>query len=72
MQVYTALMAAKISLPIEALVASSLRAMDLFSCCFVLEHVTTKVVDTLKSLIALVAIEPGILCRGLDPAWPVQ
>jgi hypothetical protein len=71
-QVYTALMAAEISLPVEALVASTLRAMYLFSCCFMLEHMTTKVVDTLESFIALVAIESGILCCGFDPARPVQ
>jgi hypothetical protein len=64
-------MAAKVSLSVKALVAPGMRAFDLLPRGFVLEHVTTKIVDTLKSFVAFVAMEPGILCCGLDSAWPV-
>ena len=64
-------MATKVSLSVTTLVASGMRALDLLPRGLVLEHVTTKIVDTLKPFVAFVAIEPGVLCCGLDPAWPV-
>lgn len=72
MQVYAALMTAQIRLPVKTLAASRMKALDLFPRFFVLEHVTAKVVHTLESLAALIAMEPRVLCCGLDSARPVQ
>jgi hypothetical protein len=71
-QVHTALMASEIGFPVKALAASGMGAWNLVPCCFVLEHVTAKIVNALESFIAFVTIEFGILCCRFDSARPVQ